>query len=145
MVYDTNNLKDYTDYVYGNDYDDYDTEDDYDDEDEPTSVIESLKESVIMSVENAGDDISPTDMGAVHLAIKYASQIDEALKSDNSPERTNALYLGPQLLAVLKELKLTPAARAQEIGTNPKAYAESAASKVSDRAKQRAEERNNKD
>lgn len=122
--------------IVDEDYDLVDLDDDdYDDYDDDETV--TLEQSVIDSVQAAGDSISPEDRATVHLAIKYARQIDTGTQSPDEQIVMKSLYLGPQLLSALKELRITPASRIEELGKNPKVYAESAA----ERARVRAEER----
>lgn len=56
--------------------------------------------------------LTPADQASVDLLIRYAQQIEDAAKSDNSHERTKMLgWLGPNMLATLKALGGTPAER----------------------------------
>lgn len=141
------------DYEYDDDFDDDVIDDDehiddedyeiyYEDDDE--SVKFSLADSVMESVNAAGDEIGPEDQGTVHLAIRYARQIDIGVASADPAVATKSLYLGPQLLAALKELRLTPAARVEELGKNPTVHVESASAKARERAEARKKARENK-
>lgn len=57
-------------------------------------------------------DIKDVDVGAVQLGREYVDRIDEAIATCEGQELTKALYLGPHILGVFRELLATPAARA---------------------------------
>lgn len=57
-------------------------------------------------------EIKDVDAGAVQLGREYADRIDEAIATSEGTELTKALYLGPHILGVYRELLATPAARA---------------------------------
>lgn len=124
------------------DYDLVDLDDDDDDDDDDEKF--TLEQSVLDSVEEAGDAILPEDAATVHLAVKYARQIDSGTQSPDEQVVMKSLYLGPQLLSTLKELRITPASRIEELGKNPKVYAESAAERARVRAEERKKNRESK-
>jgi hypothetical protein len=57
-------------------------------------------------------EIKDVDVGAVELGRQYVDRIDEAVATCEGQELTKALYLGPHILGVFRELLATPAARA---------------------------------
>ena len=130
--------------IIDEDYDLVDLDDDYDDDDDDDDEKFTLEQSVIDSVEAAGDSILPEDAATVHLAVKYARQIDSGTQSPDEQVVMKSLYLGPQLLSALKELRITPASRIEELGKNPKVYAESAAERARVRADERKKHRESK-
>lgn len=131
--------------IVDEDYDLVDLDDDYDyDDDDDDDEKFTLEQSVLDSVEAAGDSILPEDAATVHLAVKYARQIDSGTQSPDEQVVMKSLYLGPQLLSALKELRITPASRIEELGKNPKVYAESAAERARVRAEERKKNRESK-
>lgn len=70
-------------------------------------MAESLAESVLRCVREAGDTIEPKDQALVDLALRYALQIDAGI-NEGGQVATKALYLGPHLLKALEALGLTP-------------------------------------
>lgn len=58
------------------------------------------------------NEVKDVDAGAVQLGREYADRIDEAIATSEGQELTKALYLGPHILGVFRELLATPAARA---------------------------------
>ena len=75
----------------------------------PTFQHRSLRTAVDATVRLA--ELEPEDAGLVRLARTYADEIDRAMREGEGQERTKALYLGPHLTNVLREMHATPAAR----------------------------------
>lgn len=71
---------------------------------------ESLVASVARAVAERGDELRPEDQATVDLALRYAAQIDAAI-GRGGQDATKGLYLGPHLLATLRELGCSPAGR----------------------------------
>lgn len=71
----------------------------------------SLAASFLESVRQAGDSIKPPDQALVDLGLRYALQIDAGMERGGQ-DATKALYLGPHLVNVCRELGLSPSARA---------------------------------
>lgn len=72
----------------------------------------SLVETFLTSVAAAGDRITMEDQALVDLGARYALQIDAGIDVGGQAA-TKALYLGPHLVNVCRELGLTPAARGE--------------------------------
>lgn len=70
----------------------------------------SLAESFMSAVNAAGDSITAMDSALVDLGIRYALQIDAGIDAGGQAA-TKALYLGPHLVNLCREMGLTPAAR----------------------------------
>lgn len=66
----------------------------------------SFDEAVATSTE-----VKSVDVGVIELGRQYCDAIDQAMAFSKGEELTKALYLGPHVLGVLKELLATPAAR----------------------------------
>jgi hypothetical protein len=77
----------------------------------PRDNAHTLRKAFDRTVE-LSKDIKDVDAGAVQLGREYADRIDEAIATSEGTELTKALYLGPHILGVCKELLATPAARA---------------------------------
>lgn len=78
--------------------------------------VVSLVESVAQAVAARRAELRPEDEAAVDLAMRYALQIDAAVAAGGQ-EATKGLYLGPHLLATLRELGCTPVGRVAALGT----------------------------
>lgn len=81
---------------------------------------ESLAASVARAVAERGAELKPEDDAAVDLALRYANAIDAAI-SRGGQDMTKGLYLGPHLLATLRELGCTPAGRVALVGKRDEA------------------------
>lgn len=77
----------------------------------PRANAHTLRTAFDKTVE-LSKDIKDVDAGAVQLGREYADRIDEAIATSEGTELTKALYLGPHILGVCRELLATPAARA---------------------------------
>jgi hypothetical protein len=75
-------------------------------------------------------EIKDVDAGAVQLGREYADRIDEAIATSEGQELTKALYLGPHILGVFRELLATPAARAAPTGATTTTSAASSSTSV---------------
>lgn len=70
----------------------------------------SLAAGFLASVAAAGDSITPKDQALVDLGVRYAIRIDAGI-DEGGQAATKALYLGPHLVNVCRELGLSPSAR----------------------------------
>jgi len=77
----------------------------------PRENKHQMREAFDRTVE-LSKDVKAVDAGAVQLGREYADRIDEAIATAEGQELTKALYLGPHILGVFRELLATPAARA---------------------------------
>ena len=74
----------------------------------------SLADDVRAGIAELGD-LDPRDRAAAALAVQYAEHIDDPVDWGDV-QRDPLAELGPKLLAALKELGLTPAARTGIVG-----------------------------
>lgn len=77
----------------------------------PRQNTHELRKSFDRTIE-LSKEIKDVDEGAVQLGRTYVDRIDEAIATCEGTELTKALYLGPHILGVFRELLATPAARA---------------------------------
>lgn len=77
-------------------------------------MADTEQASLVASVEAAVAQMTwlgDTDQATVELAMTYARRIDAAIESEQGPDVTKALYLGPHLLNALRALGGAPAER----------------------------------
>lgn len=77
----------------------------------------SLADAVRVGIAELGD-LDPRDRAVAALAVQYAEHIDDPIDWGDV-QRDPLAELGPKLLAALRELGLTPAARKGIVGDAP--------------------------
>ena len=95
-------------------------------------TVGAVREGFDVASGDVNPQVAEVDAGLVALGAAIADQIDDALENGEGQERTKALYLGPHLVNILRELHATPEARraANVIITDAKGGAPSGSSRA---------------